>query len=385
MGKPPPPVNRLDRSILSEGPLVQEEQALSLTHPVLDKEIKDTIFDIGDEKALGPGGFSSCFFKKAWNIVSPDVCAPIKEFFRFGKLLKQISHVVIVLVPKSPNASKFEEFRPIAYCNVELLQNYGWSRISLRCIIKIDIRKAYDTVNWDFLDDVLTGLGCLTLFMEWVMQNLRWLKMSPDFNFHPKCSALNITHLAFADDLILFSRGDVPSVRLSLDCLKQFGDSFGLWINDNKLNVFMGGINRVDMEEIKAITCFNFIKFPFRYLGIPMATSRLTIEQFNPLIAKISEYISTWAGASLLYAGRSELIRSMLQGVECFWLSILHILVGVRDKIISLCRNFLCGGKTTTTKKPLVAWKEICRPKSEGGLGFIDLNAWNLALVSKSL
>ena len=66
-------------------------------------------------------------------------------------------------------------------------------------------------------------------------------------------------------------------------------------------------------------------------------------------------------------------------------MSILPIPVGVRDKIISLCRNFLWGGKTTISKKPLVAWKDICRPKSEGGLGFIDLNAWNLALMSKSL
>ena len=58
---------------------------------------------------------------------------------------------------------------------------------------------------------------------------------------------------------------------------------------------------------------------------------------------------------------------------------------GVRDKVIALCRNFLWGGKETSPKKPLVAWKDLCKPKSEGGLGFIDLNTWNLALMSKSL
>ena len=57
----------------------------------------------------------------------------------------------------------------------------------------------------------------------------------------------------------------------------------------------------------------------------------------------------------------------------------------VRDKIIALCRNFLWGGKATVTKKALVAWREVCRPKSEGGLGLIDLNAWNLALMTKAL
>ncbi|XP_057478807.1 uncharacterized protein LOC130766129 [Actinidia eriantha] len=147
----------------------------------------------------------------------------------------------------------------------------------------------------------------------------------------------------------------------------------------------MAGINREDMEEIKAITGFNMGTFPFRYLGIPVAASKLTIEQFNPLISRISEYISAWAGAILSYAGRSELIRSVLQGVQCFWLSILPIPMGVRDKVIALYRNFLWGGKTTSSKKPLVAWKDICCPKQEGGLGFIDLQAWNLALLSKSI
>ncbi|XP_057463935.1 uncharacterized protein LOC130753806 [Actinidia eriantha] len=126
-------------------------------------------------------------------------------------------------------------------------------------------------------------------------------------------------------------------------------------------------------------------QIPLSLLGDPVAATRLTIEQFRPLTVKISEYISAWAGATLSYAGRSELIRSVIQGVECFWLSILPIPVGVRDKIVALCRNFLWGGKAASPKKPLVAWKDVCKPKSEGGLGFIDLNAWNMALMSKSL
>ncbi|GFY92706.1 pyruvate decarboxylase-2 [Actinidia rufa] len=395
----------------------------------------------------------------------------VKEFFVSGKLLKQLNHAVIALVPKLASASRVEEFRPIACCNViykviskilaarlspileslidpgqsafvpnrsmveniyvvqELLRNYGWSRISPRCIMKVDLRKAYDTVNWAFLEDVLLGLGFPSLFVQWIMQcasttsysisingslhgffkdqqglrqgdpispflfvlcleylsrNLRRLKMNPDFNFHPKCAALNISHLAFADDLMLFQR-DVTSMSLIMDCLKKFGECSGLRINDSKSNIFMAGISRGNHGGDHSITGFNAGRFPFRYLGIPVAASRLTIEQFNPFITKIFEYINAWAGATLSYAGRSELIRSVLQGVECFWLSILPIPVGVREKVIALCRNFLWGGRAVVSKKPLVAWKELCRPKSEGGLGFMDLHAWNLALLSKSL
>ena len=63
-----------------------------------------------------------------------------------------------------------------------------------------------------------------------------------EFNFHPKCSDVNITHLAFADDLILFAMGDSTSISLSIECLKNFGEFYGLYINAVKSNAFMAGI-----------------------------------------------------------------------------------------------------------------------------------------------
>ncbi|GFZ08668.1 hypothetical protein Acr_20g0004760 [Actinidia rufa] len=94
---------------------------------------------------------------------------------------------------------------------------------------------------------------------------------------------------------------------------------------------------------------------------------------------------STQQGANLSYAGRTELVKSVLQGVECFWLSIIPIPAGVRSKIIQLCRNFLWSGNCNSNKKPLVAWNEVTMPKSEGGLGIRNMKAWNKALLSKTL
>ncbi|GFY91584.1 hypothetical protein Acr_07g0017800 [Actinidia rufa] len=170
-----------------------------------------------------------------------------------------------------------------------------------------------------------------------------------------------------------------------MDNLYHFGDSSGLKISISKSSLFPAGINSRDLEAIKEITGFAQGVFPFKYLGIPVAASRLTIAQFSPLIDKISDCISAWAGASLSYAGRTELIKSVLQGVECYWLSILPIPVGVRTKIIHLCRNFLWSGKATINKKPLVAWKDVCLPKHEGGLGIRNTKAWNKALICKTL
>ena len=84
----------------------------------MDEEIKDALFDIGDDKVPSPDGYTSCFFKRAWNIVGINVCSAVKKFFRSGQLFKQINHAAIVLVPKSPNASRVEDFKPIACYNV---------------------------------------------------------------------------------------------------------------------------------------------------------------------------------------------------------------------------------------------------------------------------
>ena len=120
-------------------------------------------------------------------------------------------------------------------------------------------------------------------------------------------------------------------------------------------------------------------------MGLPVAATKLTMAQFNPLVDRIAGSIRAWTGRTLSYAGRCELIKSIFQGVERFWSSSLPIPVGVRDKIIQLCRNFLWGGQAFVSKKPLVAWVDICFPKMEGGQGFKNLEAWNFALLSKNL
>ncbi|KAK6160284.1 hypothetical protein DH2020_003665 [Rehmannia glutinosa] len=117
---------------------------------------------------------------------------------------------------------------------------------------------------------------------------------------------------------------------------------------------------------------------PFRYLGIPLTAERLKVAHFEELTRKIRTYIDGWSALTLSYAGRAELIRSVLQGVECYWISIFPLPDAVCTKIVKLCRNFLWG---TSSKK--VAWASICHPKSEGGLGFRDLRAWNNALREK--
>ncbi|KAL2532785.1 Reverse transcriptase domain-containing protein [Abeliophyllum distichum] len=187
-------------------------QAVDLVKSFSYGEIKEALFDIDNDKSPEPDGYSSFFFKKAWHVVGNDVCGVVEEFFSSSSLLKKINHSVVVLVPKSTHAPSVGDYRPISCCNViykiiskllasrlvpvmdtlvnkvqyafiqgrcmaknihlaqELLRHYNRKRISPRCMVNIDLGKAYDSVHWDFLRSVLQGMNFPPVFVNWIMQ-----------------------------------------------------------------------------------------------------------------------------------------------------------------------------------------------------------------------
>lgn len=93
------------------------DQVSFLDRPVSDSEIRDTIFSLARGKAPGPDGFTVEFFKHNWETVGQLVISAVKEFFILGRLLKEINNTILVLVPKTPNATIVDDYRPIACCN----------------------------------------------------------------------------------------------------------------------------------------------------------------------------------------------------------------------------------------------------------------------------
>ncbi|XP_031277640.1 uncharacterized protein LOC116136063 [Pistacia vera] len=71
-------------------PCITSDMANRMTAEVMDEEIKNTLFSLGNNKALGLDCFCAYFFKKAWDVVGKDVTMAIKDFFKEGKLLREI-------------------------------------------------------------------------------------------------------------------------------------------------------------------------------------------------------------------------------------------------------------------------------------------------------
>ena len=200
----------------------------------------------------------------------------------------------------------------------------------------------------------------------------------PSFNLHQECHDTQLTHLLFADDVVLFCRGDIGSVETLKTCLDQFGDISGLRVNRAKSAIFFGSVDEGVKTQILEHTGYREGAFPFRYLGVPISPHKLTSMEFQPLLNKISSYITFWARRSLSFAGKRELIASVPQGSAGFWLSIFSVPGDVIKRLVAMCRNFLW-------KKPRVKWSMITAPREEGGLGLLDLTSWNKACMAKYL
>nr|GEY02122.1 hypothetical protein [Tanacetum cinerariifolium] len=95
--------------------MLDQDEAEDMIRVVSNKEIKDAMFDIGDNRAPSPDGYSSLFFKRAWNIVGNDVRDVVKEFFDSGQMLGELNATLISLVPKIQTPIKVFNFRPIAF------------------------------------------------------------------------------------------------------------------------------------------------------------------------------------------------------------------------------------------------------------------------------
>jgi len=125
--------------------------------------------------------------------------------------------------------------------------------------------------------------------------------------------------------------------------------------------------------------------FLFKYLGVPLSPHRLLASQFSHLIHKLESSIQSWMGKHLSYAGWLELIKTVLQGMVQFWISIFPIPGVVINKITSLFRNFLWTRDVLRSKSAQVAWKHMCLPKNKGGLVVLDIKARNDSFFTKQL
>ncbi|KAK4381704.1 hypothetical protein Sango_2942900 [Sesamum angolense] len=300
------------------------EESQALVQSVTREEIKDAFFDIAEDKAPGPDGYSSGFYKAAWPVIGEEMIKAILEFFTTGRLLKQVNTTILALIPKG---------------------------LPMRCALKVDLRKAYDTVEWDFLSAVLQMFGFSGTFIGWVesvslllcsrlhqwepsrfLQGFQGVKtrdpMSPflfvlimevlqlmllqlidqneGFSFHWWCKELGLFQLCFANDLLLFCKADVASVRVFRHGLAEFAKLSGLHANPQRVSLFSPVQHRMSGNNYLQHYISRRVTFPSSTFRLRLLASRLSISDCKPLLLKIDSRIKGWESIQLSFAGELQ-------------------------------------------------------------------------------
>ena len=125
---------------------------------------------------------------------------------------------------------------------------------------------------------------------------------------------------------------------------------------------------------------------PVVYLGLPLHFKKASYRDWAPVLDKITPKLNTWKTNYLYMGGRLILINSVLSAIPTYYLSVLHLPKRVELEIDCIRRRFLW--KTQASPQfgyCLAKWTNICRSKSQDGLGIINLSNFNLALKCKLL
>ncbi|WZZ65076.1 hypothetical protein YC2023_076446 [Brassica napus] len=430
------------------------------------------IFKLNPNKAPGPDGLTSAFFKASWETIGLEVVAAIKNFFASNFLPATTNATILSLVPKFPGASKVTDYRPISCLNTiykvisrllvkklkpmlstlilpsqtafvkgrllienttlagELVNGYHKNKGPKRITIKVDIAKAFDTLSWEFLFSCLEGLHLPQRFIRQIkacvctssymvgyngsvhgfFKGKRGLRqgdpLSPylfviamnclshmlnkavrqnRFNYHTSCASTKLTHLSFADDLLIFIDGSIDSVQQVLQVLKEFENRSGLAVSMPKKSFYASGLTPSETDLIQASTGMALGSLPFRYLGVPLNSRKLSLTNCEPLIHQIKTRFSSWSVKSLSFSGRLLLIKTVIAGVTTFWCSAYVLPKACVDRINSLCSMFLWKGNIEGLNSARVSWDTVVLTKRQGGLGVKDLYTWNKACTLRLL
>ncbi|XP_060183094.1 uncharacterized protein LOC132613052 [Lycium barbarum] len=130
-------------------------------------------------------------------------------------------------------------------------------------------------------------------------------------------------------------------------------------------------------KQILDVLGYTVGDLPFRYFGVPLDSKKLAIAHCIPLIEKITTKIQCWSSKLLSYAGRLQMIKLVLFGLQTYWAQIFILPKKVLKLIEAICRTFLWTGDSTNSEKALVAWERAVEHATDM-LGFNrSIRGWN--------
>ncbi|GJR43430.1 RNA-directed DNA polymerase, eukaryota [Tanacetum coccineum] len=314
---------------------------------VTKDELKRAVWDYGLNKSPGPDGFTFGFYQRYWSFLENHVMEDVSHFFLYGKFPRGGNSSFIALIPKSQNANMVKYYCPISLIRslykimAKILANrlvvvlgdivsdvklafiagrqildghfilndfIQWFKAKKKqtMIFKVDFEKAFDSVRWDYLDDVLKSFGFGNGWCGCIQTYLRSSRGSILVNGSPTKEFHFHKGLKQGDPLSLFL------FILIMECLHP---SFQNIVNVDDV-VFMGqcklmGIAADDdtvIQAARSIGCLQ-LKPPFSNLGSKIGGLMSRINSCDEIVNKLLARLSKWKMKTLSIGSRLTLLK----------------------------------------------------------------------------
>ncbi|GJT14794.1 RNA-directed DNA polymerase, eukaryota, reverse transcriptase zinc-binding domain protein [Tanacetum coccineum] len=387
------------------------DQKENMERMISKEEVKRAMWDCNDDKSPGPDDFSFRFYRHFWPVIEKDVFEAVDYFFMYGEIPNGCNSNFIALIPKILDANMVKDFRPISLIGslykiiAKILANrlvgvlgdlvnevqsafvadrqildgpfildevLQWCRRKKKhaLIFKVDFEKAFDSVRWDFVDDVLH-----ISFQRVVDAGLfTGIKIN---------SMVNLSHLFYANDAIFLGQWrelNIDSLVRVLDC---FFRASGLRINMCKSKIM--GVNvedRMVKNAASKLGCL-VLKTPFTYLGTKVGGNMSRKQAWKEVVDKVLSRLSRRKMKLLSIGGRLTLLKYVLGSMLIFHMSIFKVPSSILKSLEYIRSRFFNGQDPKSNKASWVKWNKVLTPKDKGGLGVSSLFALNRGLMLK--
>ena len=440
-------INQGEHTVLSDDEKETCEGEISLA------ECTQAMRHIKKNKSPGLDGLTIEFYEKFWSLLGPIIVNVYNNSYDNEILPKSLRTSVMNLIFKKGSRDNIANYRPISITNIDYkilafalsfrLQNvitslvdtdqsayikgrYMGNNIRLvsdvielfskqnrsGLVLTIDFEKAFDSLNWDFLIEVLKYYNFGSSFIKWVqlmytlptahIKNNGYISQSVDisrgirqgcpasailfilcveilgskirsdqilkgFNFDDENKAIKISQ--YADDTMLFLNNHSETAH-AFDVIENFGKVSGLILNKEKCEGLYLGKNENELLELKR---FN-IKWPvqLKYLGIFLGHNKMENDRMNwdTKLTNIQNILKTWSNRELSMIGRVQVIKALAISQLTLQASLLPIPRNIIVKVNKILYTFLWKSNEKVKRDKMIQNME------NGGLKMIDIESY---------